>query len=893
VRGHLIWVVVLGFCLASACGGSGTTSGTTGGATTTTGGSTTGTSGTSSTGGTTTGGGGRAPGADCSNNSQCTSNICGVNGSGKCCSTLCATSATVCTASGCDGAGACIYPRGVSCGADFCNGGSLTMSACNGAGTCLAGASAPCPNHFQCMNGTACNTQCGVATDCQSGYYCAASQCVPKLAVGPCTNNSICISGFCDIAGSGNCCTAQCMPTTDPACDATSCDVASGACVYPAMKACGAMSCAGSMLTAGACDATGACVPTPSPCPNNLVCNNAGTACLATCSTTANCVTGFYCSGGSCLAQQATGPCTTNQACTTGICGVSGTGHCCTAACSTTDATCGATDCDGTGACAYPSNTTACGSPGSCSGTPPTQISATTCDGGGYCLPPAKKDCTPFICGRVSCLASCSDNSSCVSGAFCDKFNNSCCAGLSSSGALSVDGMTGSDSACCGIGTNGACQTLTQAMKLIDSKQATNVTITATVDGGRGDWAPAAETYPIALGWGVELSAPGVFFLDSTAGNAIFDIKSYSSADPGYASIVGTAAKLVGVGMNTANTLQTNAAAAIEVENGSTLYIANANVNSSATSNSSVESLLVNAGATLVLGQDQSAGVTGTVTIGNALGKHATNGLRGIVCKSDGVSLGCTVKDATLAGQSSVVIQGQEVVDIDAEDFASISLTSKPVIGVPPSKPGFGNCPSKTDATQSAGGTQSVLVNGLATATLKNGTVQCIGAPAFQLQASTKGTPTVTIDNTVIQNTDLGIYASAGTATVTNSTVNFNFIGIWQDTDGTHNGKIDLSGGGNAVICSNKSENSQGTADAGIDVFNTSKKNLNASSVAWDTTGPDYFKCDAALASCSCNLASCNTAAGGNDMDAVEVGDAGITTTGNTQSPIAVDAGCN
>jgi hypothetical protein len=57
-------------------------------------------------------------------------------------------------------------------------------------------------------------------------------------------------------------------------------------------------------------------------------------------------------------------------------------------------------------------------------------------------------------------------------------------------------------------------------MALIDAAQAQNVTINATVNGVGGDWA-AKETYPIVLGWGVELSAPWVFFLDAKNGATV------------------------------------------------------------------------------------------------------------------------------------------------------------------------------------------------------------------------------------------------------------------------------------------------------------------------------------------------------------------------------------
>jgi hypothetical protein len=699
-----------------------------------------------------------------------------------------------------------------------------------------------------------------------------------------CTANGQCLSGVCGVNGSGHCCHTACS-TSDATCGATACD-ATGACTYPTGTACGT-SCNGNMLTAKACNASGTCTPggTPTPCPNHLACNSSATACVTTCVDSTGCVSGYYCNGGSCALPQATGPCTANDACTSGICGVTGSGHCCTAACSTTDVNCGASDCNGTGACVYPSNTTPCGAGSSCTGH--TQTNAATCDGNGSCAVPQIKDCSPYGCGANSCLTSCTDATSCTPGAFCD---NSACCSLTKFGSMSVDGLLGSDTAgCCGIGTNTPCQTITKAMVLIDKAKVSSITITATIDGGGGDWNPdAGEKYPIVLGWGVELVAPGVFFLDAAHANAaILDVSFYSTKDTvGYASVVGTVASPVGVGMNAANNTQTSDTSAIAVEAGNTLYLANASVNGSQNNPGQIQAILVQAGATLVLAQDQSSAVTGTVNVGNALGNVATDGYEGIVCGTDNVSLGCTIKDAPLLGQSALVMQGQDQFDIDAEDFANISLTANPVIGVPPSALGFLKCPRKNDAT---GNHVGIQVNGAVTFTFKNGTVQCIGGTAFQLQANGNHKPTLTLDSTTIQNTDLAILASAGTATVTNSTLRHNFVGVQQDTDGINNGVIDLSGGGNTVVCSSKVERSQGIVHPGVDVFNSSTVNLKADNVTWDTTGPDYFQCDSTLSTCSCNLASCTTTAGSDDMDAVEVGDAGISTTGNAK----LDGGCN
>ena len=151
--------------------------------------------------------------------------------------------------------------------------------------------------------------------------------------------------------------------------------------------------------------------------------------------------------------------------------------------------------------------------------------------------------------------SSCTDNSSCANAPtnFCDVANTTCCNGFGSDAAIAVDSVNGSDAnACCGIGSNGPCQTLTQAMALINAAQVSNVVITATVAGGGGDWAPAGEVYPITLGWGVELSAPGVYFNDNAGNAEIFDINFYPGGTDtiGYASIAGTSGSNVFIGMD-------------------------------------------------------------------------------------------------------------------------------------------------------------------------------------------------------------------------------------------------------------------------------------------------------------------------------------------------------
>ncbi len=615
---------------------------------------------------------------------------------------------------------------------------------------------------------TACSGSSGGGTTGSSGGAGTTGTSGGLLAAGsPCTSNAACQSNICGPDGTGNCCLSACA-SVDPPCGATDCGD-TGACTYPGSgTSCGTASCSGSVLSsAGSCDGSGTCAAgSQSSCNDHFACGSA-TACATICTSSTDCVSGFFCvaDAGACDAQSALGPCTENDACASGVCGINGTGHCCATACTNTTAPCGATDCDtSTAACTFPASGAACGTvPESCTGS--TQQDPSACDGTGNCNnAPGTTACTPYICGASACLASCTDNSSCDTGSFCDVANTTCCTGLSAIGTLAVDSKNGSDAAaCCGIGANGPCQTLNQAMKLIDSAQAQSVTLTATVGGAGGDWAPAKEVYPIVLGWGVELNAAGVYFRDVSGAPAIFNIDFYSAGDSvGYASIVGTAASPVSIGMDSLGNQSTDTSA-IEVEPSGTLYIANATVNGNASMTTTA--ITVNAGAALWLAQDKSAGVTGTVTIGNDDANSATDGYNGIVCLT-AKGLGCTVSDSTLmAGGSSVVIEGQEGVDIDAEDNAVITLTASPIIGIPSRGGRIRKLrESKLARTVVARPqTEAILLNGSATMTFSNGTVQCISGDGFVLQAADnlKTVPTLSLSSSTIQNTEFALYATA------------------------------------------------------------------------------------------------------------------------------------
>ena len=694
----------------------------------------------------------------------------------------------------------------------------------------------------------------------------------------PCASNGVCGSGICGPDGTGNCCVLTC--SSEPVCGATACNDA-GACLYPSAETACGMTCTNATLASASCNGSGSCQPagTGTACPDNLACNGDG-GCYASCSTLRDCVAGFNCEDGNCVPQvQAGENCADNFDCLSGICGADGVGHCCATACASTTAPCGATDCDGTGACVYPAAGGPCGSVLlSCAAG--VQTNPTLCDGLGACTSsPPTTDCAPLICGANACLKGCTTVADCVAGDFCDPVSSSCCSGLVDGGEISVDVQAGSDTtSCCGYGGASPCQTLTHVMQLITLAQAPNVTINATIGDAGGDWQLNAEPALIVLGWGVELKAPGVFFTG-------FDISTTGAPNDGLnnVSIVGTATSPIGIGTALGGGQWAPSPSAISIESGNTLYIANAIVDGN--DYTGTNAIGVAGGATLVLGQDRSAAITGTVYVGGYVFDGIRPGWDGIVCGTAN-GLGCTVRDAPLVGSSSVIIQEQSNRDIDAEDYSSIVLTSAPVIGQAPTSLGFGTCPDKQD-----GSVAGVLLNGLASVTLDNATVQCITGYGFELLASSNGSPRLTLSHATIQNTNAGVYASAGTAAVSSSSIWYNFVGVDQDTDGTNVGTIDLSGGDggrNTVICSSDNEmdyhGSYLNLVAGISVLNDSSATLNASNLFWDTSGPDLFMCDSQAETCACEIAACTEADGADGMDAVYTSSGTITTTGNQLS---------
>src|SRR5262249_6535319 len=126
----------------------------------------------------------------CTENDDCTSGICGVNGQGFCCTNACSTNDKICGAFGCDPTGACSYnPNTQSCGPPQVCFGSTQVDAflCDGMGNCPAPPTVNCaPYVCGTTQPPACLTVCQDKTSCIAGAFCDAvgSACCPLASGG-------------------------------------------------------------------------------------------------------------------------------------------------------------------------------------------------------------------------------------------------------------------------------------------------------------------------------------------------------------------------------------------------------------------------------------------------------------------------------------------------------------------------------------------------------------------------------------------------------------------------------------------------------------------------------------------------------------------------------------
>ena len=483
-------------------------------------------------------------GQTCTGNTECNTGHCA---DGVCCETGCAGTCEHCNGSGrlgfcdpvtlgtdpdnecatdsittcgktgnCSGARTCqLYPSGATCQYATCPTytSSLAAEHCNGIGTCVAASPVDCGS-FTCNPGTGiCRVECVTAEDCAPGLSCANGQCLTSSGTS-CSGDTDCATGFCT---DGVCCESRCGGTcencaltgraghcdaipvgTDPA-DECSTQLPStcgrtGACsgarscqVWSAGTVCAGASCASGSLSNNqrVCNGTGSCQALTTTSCSPLVCDSTSGTCRASCTTAADCQSGYACSGNVCRLDRSY-PCSRDLECASGFCT---DGVCCESRCGGTCESCVMSGrvgfCD-----PIPGNTdpddecvalaaSTCGQTGSCSGSRSCQLYAAStlcasatcetliisdlpryCNGTGTCVNAGNVECSPFLCNTTTgaCRANCSVDLDCEPGFACSGGACKIARGVTCSTGTSCASGFCKDGVCCESACNGVCE---------------------------------------------------------------------------------------------------------------------------------------------------------------------------------------------------------------------------------------------------------------------------------------------------------------------------------------------------------------------------------------------------------------------------------------------------
>ncbi|MFT5429461.1 MAG: hypothetical protein ACI9OJ_000132 [Myxococcota bacterium] len=362
---------------------------------------------------------------------------------------------------------------GSQCAPSTCADGTLTSTTtCDGAGSCASGGgTAPCTGGLECLNATSCRSSCTNDTHCRDDFYCAGGSCVEKKDNGiACAASNQCSSEFC---GNGYCCASgQCCASSSDCGDGNQCTTdqcqnnqcawvnnsvtcGTGECnglIHTSANTCSGGTCSGggasqdcsgtdpcktygcqingcvvgnqssgvqcqaagcsgsSLTTAQQCNGQGLCNQggVTGPCPGNFQCANS-TTCHNQCTADGDCVDGFFCDGGACLAQRADGQvCSAATECLSDYCNggfCCAGGQCCTSSAQCGDGnTCTTDSCNGN-MCTWTNNSKICAA-SSCSGltwTAQTFCAGGTCSSGGTTQDcSGSNECLTYSCGNVA-----------------------------------------------------------------------------------------------------------------------------------------------------------------------------------------------------------------------------------------------------------------------------------------------------------------------------------------------------------------------------------------------------------------------------------------------------------------------------------------------------------
>jgi hypothetical protein len=115
-----------------------------------------------------------------------------------------------------------------------------------------------------------------------------------------------------------------------------------------------------------------------------------------------------------------------------------------------------------------------------------------------------------------------------------------------------IDGAGGTDGPCCGTSRQAACLTVGQAMANVASAQVNGATLEAFTSTHVADW-PAPESWPVTLGLGITLHAPGIQFYNSGSSSLdLFQVQKLNPSDIGSVAIQGDPGNLARIGFDSA-----------------------------------------------------------------------------------------------------------------------------------------------------------------------------------------------------------------------------------------------------------------------------------------------------------------------------------------------------
>jgi hypothetical protein len=401
-------------------------------------------------------------------------------------------------------------------------------------------------------------------------------------------------------------------------------------------------------------------------------------------------------------------------------------------------------------------------------------------------------------------------------------------------------------------------------------------------DGGT-DWLPS-ESWPIQLGLGVKLLAPGVHFTPpASSPTTAFLIAGYSATDVAPVAIKGGPFDTLVVGIDKGWTNLSGTT--IAIDDGSS-------VDGGTNPPLELDQVWLN-GTSIGLRVGPGGSATlGSVIIGSGAAilsrppPPAPIGTTGILCQGSASQL-ATIQSGPIP---SLVVDSQSGRDIDVEDYCDLSLTSAN-LGLLAEAYTTGGCFAKTDAT-------GLFVGGNSSVNVGTFIAECMDGYGLYLTGSANGVPNVTVGYGEVFNCGCaGAYLNGGATLLSGISFQFNQVGLQiDDDDAGVAGTITQTGLYANLSCNSAAEPSNlCRAAAGADLLNTSSAgSVDATGLGWDhwdsarNTTQIWACTDRTLQSCRCHGPACPTNA---PTSLPDDADAVFLTSNSCPTPIDVDGG--